>query len=608
MRVLIPLLAALALLLPGRALAVQTIDLAFIIGNNHHLEDDDRTLSFADDDALMASELFALLHPFSRQWVLVRPQGVAWASRQTAGTTALVPPTLEGWEQATEAVAAYVANLRLQGRVKVRVFFHFSGHGEREGLLHLEDSFLPKERFRRDLARLGADQIVALLDGCYLADVVRGEEGDVVQQPSLFMESDLKVPSRPAWLGVMGAATAVLEPAWLGNGLLTTVALTGLRGPADLDGNLVISFDEWSRYVTTFLGRSRPNMHLVTVAPRGDPLATVVDLRNDRSGGVTFSGSFPKGHLRVLRDDKTLAAELMHRGDRPTTLRLAPGHYTMMLINDAKGWEGPGIPASMMKIEIDQALLSFRHSTPMEPVALVIQGSANRGVDTSVKTVAISERTYLSLQDSPFRSLGEPVSFKREPLLHVALAATSPQHGLPLTGVDGEQNSANLRLSLLAPIQMRGRFQLTGGPAMQYGAEIEPSLNVSEVHRWAPAYRHELRLGAAARLSRLGRNATVGVELGAAYAPSLVLAGGEIARDPEAERDDLWRFVYLRNLSLEAGLVGHVALSEGWELGPAVRLGGLRVATSPDADEAAIEGWALQLSGGLEFRRRPLSQ
>lgn len=604
------LLFALILLAPGPrcafAQAGAVVDMALIIGNNHHVEDSSWDLRFADDDALETAAHFRDMHPDGQVWLLVDPDEETRARRADLIAFPHRPPTYDNWRAAIAELHRAVWEARTAGASRVRLFVHFSGHGEKGGRLHLADTLLAPQGFREGLAEAGADEVFALMDGCHLAEVIRsGDRAETVAPAPIFAEQDLAVPARPSWLGFIGATTAVPEHDWLAGGLLTMVGVSGLLGPADLNGDDLITFFEWSRYIAGQIGgEGSLSAGLLMVPPNQDWQATVVDLKQSADRGVRLSPGFPDGLVRVIRlPGRELIAEFTWDGRQAVGLRLPPGAYEVVRIKERGGWDLGYFAADRIRITVSAGMVTLGERSELEAVALIPEQLRGGGdPPTTLTPVRISAREARSLARLPGGDAGAAPPIR--PGLTLGLSLYSPSLG-PALGVGGPPSPGGaVRVGWSAHPATRGRWIFSAGAVVQRGLWQVEGLPAGGA--LVDGRRHEWRLGPTLEQGWSWRKVSVSLQETAAWAPSFLTASGALLVD-EGDPHGGWRYVLLRSGALEAALSVTTPVGDRWELGPVVRVEALRSQLSPRAVTAAepVVSWDTLLSVGLELRQSP---
>jgi hypothetical protein len=292
------LIAAAALCALGGAARADSHTYALVIGNNAVPEGAAgqglRTLRYADDDAVRFhqllsrvghSELLTIVDDTTER----RYPGIAAAAR---------PPTRDNLRRAVARLAARIAAQRARGDDAV-VHIVFSGHGalaaSGEPFLALADGALTQQGlFDEVIATLPATYVHVIVDACHAGGVVGVRGG--------FFDAEVDAASRQlddAELGRVVRARSierfphvgVLVSASIGqeahewseveSGLFSHELLSGLLGPADVNGDLVIEYSEAQAYVAAAnraIRDPRAVPRIVAAPPRANPRAPLVAL------------------------------------------------------------------------------------------------------------------------------------------------------------------------------------------------------------------------------------------------------------------------------------------------------------------------------------------
>lgn len=266
----------------------------------------------------------------------------AWAMNAVLKRFGYQSRPLVGLHATTENIKQALQQLRQELLVAaeadaapVSVIFYFSGHGFSFGpdktsylvtydtdRLQAPDTGLRLDQVLRMLRTSGADRVVYLIDACRdrLDAGTKGQSGRITQF----------FPTRNFGdYGLYAAAPGevsfeeVIEDQGLrtGRGVFTHFLLQGLRGEADVDGDLGISFQELAEYVhdktEAYSQKQRRNQEPVfELSASGDILLTIIrDKRDVR--GISEPSSRPEPSW--ISNDIVRMAQRM--GDR-----YGPGH------------------------------------------------------------------------------------------------------------------------------------------------------------------------------------------------------------------------------------------------------------------------------------------
>jgi len=600
--------------LSDTAASADVLDLGLIIGNNDYEGDvaGRRRLRYADDDALRAARVFRTLYPSASFWLLIDPdEETRNAIDKTGATEGL--PNLETWVRTISGIRAVVHEARRQGIDAVRLFIYFSGHGENHGFLHLADHRLSRAEFHQAVAQIGADQVSALMDGCYLGSAMRsGRMGPSSRAASIFSDELLLPPERPASLGLIGATTEVQEHESLQGGLLTAIGLGGLAGLADLDNNRRLDFEEWARFVQAQAGTKTSPIGVVWRGPERDPLRVIVDYDKLNLGGIEFIRDFPAGHVQIRSViGERLLYEFHHTAGSDRRIYLRPATYRVVRILHHAAL-GRVYPERWTSVEVIGAMVRLDRNTPMRQRIAEVRGSrGTHSASSDDRLLESEEERYLVT--SPLRTPPLPIRRLYRPWLTTTALLIPAAWDLPVCLADGGRSPLSgvtsgvgwdLSVSRGQLLSRRGRWMLSAGGVLGLTSIPHATLSCgAETH--IPARRHEMRIGLEAGLSRTGVSWVTDASFRLSAGPTILLASGH-ALDRhhwrEQAKDGLGAYL--------AGLEAHIALRRSlagnWQWGPVIS-GRVFVGTHSLLGTLATEpvAWGMLLFGA-QLERGPL--
>jgi hypothetical protein len=308
------------LLLAGPADAQQKLVIA--VGNNLGF-DDEEPLHYAQKDAKRFARLLTDLGD-------ARPERVFLLLGQD-------PHKLE---QVIGEAKGRAAELRNQGH-DVMLIFYYAGHGESQAL-HLGPKRLPLERLQALLDEVPANVRILLIDSCQSSG---GSRSRGVVRAAPF---DIQVQTNPLSGVVTVTSASPGEPAQesdqLGGAVFSHYLLSGLRGPADRDGDRQVTLQEaydfaYSRTLlrtaTTRQGTQHPSFD-VDLEGSGPVVLT----RTQRAS--VLLQFLPEADIRYLvysLPSRSILAEVPARPDRKVSLALPPGRFLVQ----RRGPDGHGI-------------------------------------------------------------------------------------------------------------------------------------------------------------------------------------------------------------------------------------------------------------------------
>lgn len=251
------------------------------------------------------------------------------------------------------------------GREEVLVYY--SGHADERGL-HLGEETYSWQEFRKRIDALKADVKIAIIDACGSGAITRVKGGVAVPAFMVDQSSDMK---GYAFITSSTQDEASQESDKLHGSFFTHSLVSGLRGAGDLsgDGKVTLSeayqfaFSETLQKTEMTMGGAQHPSRDMNLTGTGDVVMT--DLRST-SAGMTLDENL-EGRI-FIRDDKgELVAEINKKSDRPMSLGLPAGKYTVRLEK---------------KAELKEASISLVDGQQQK-----ISGGAFKNVD-SEKTVA----------------------------------------------------------------------------------------------------------------------------------------------------------------------------------------------------------------------------
>jgi len=330
------------ILLAGTAHA-RTVTYAVVVGNNAPPADTQLArLRYADDDA---ARYYTLLSQFARTTLVATLDDDTQKRHPKLASLARVP-SLETLRQVFGALGNDMRLDREAGNDPV-LYFVFSGHGaiaaSGQPYLALDDGALTQQiLFDELIGSLPAPRAHVIIDACHAAGVVgvRGgnffdKESDgtttkVSESDAIAISSD-KILERYPNVGVITATTLgneTPESSAIEAGVFSYEVLSGLSGPADINGDQKVEYSELQAFVAN-ANRSITNPRAVPIMlaepPRADrrsPLVTLPDLRQSYllRGNV---GTW--GHFSVELEGGQRLLDAHMSGEKPVTVALPLG-------------------------------------------------------------------------------------------------------------------------------------------------------------------------------------------------------------------------------------------------------------------------------------------
>ena len=218
--------------------------------------------------------------------------------------------------------------------------FYYSGHSDDEGLILGRDR-VPWETLRGDLADIGADVKVAIVDSCSSGSLTRAKGGQA--RPAFLFDASADMTGH-AYITSASAEEAAQESDRIGSSFFTHYLISGLRGAADNAGDGMVTLNEAYSYAfqetlasteRTQYGPQHP-AYDINLSGSGDLVLT--DLRS--SSAILRVSDEVAGRLYVRDAQGNLEVELNKAGGQPAELGLQPGVYSVVLDAKASRMEG----------------------------------------------------------------------------------------------------------------------------------------------------------------------------------------------------------------------------------------------------------------------------
>ncbi|MEL7370228.1 MAG: caspase family protein [Myxococcota bacterium] len=245
------------------------------------------------------------------------------------------------------------AYARLQGAIfeakhrgeSTLLIFYYSGHAD-ERRLHLSTEFLELSAFEKQLATIGADTVVAIIDACRNDQNPRAVAKGATRASSFaWPRPSPDMPKGYVRLSSAARGEVAQESDDLQGSLFTHHLLSGLRGSADANTDGVVTLNEVYGYgYRRTLADSHRDTHgiqhselQVALAGRGE-LSLTYPRRAEAN--LAFAAEL-HGHLLVV-DDATgrIVAELDPPGGTVERLAVPAGRYRIQLRRGRTTWTG----------------------------------------------------------------------------------------------------------------------------------------------------------------------------------------------------------------------------------------------------------------------------
>lgn len=285
--------------------------LALVVGQNQG-DSSEAVLAYAEADARRMAALLREIGSFDDVWLSLGPDADVVQSSLA---------------QARE----WIARQRREGEEAVFLFY-YSGHGDGE-TLHLGNTRLTSEALLSGLERTDADLRLAVIDACGAGDFTR-EKGLEVGPPVRIELLDELSARGQAVIASTSASESAQESETLKGSFFTSYLVTGLRGPADQDGDGRVTLSEAYAYAYHRTVRST----VMSAAGIQHPTFRM-DLSGQRDVALTWPGrsqsflSFrprtPGTFLVLTGDEEAVVGEIPSASDSEPRLGLPAGTYVV---------------------------------------------------------------------------------------------------------------------------------------------------------------------------------------------------------------------------------------------------------------------------------------
>jgi hypothetical protein len=348
-------IAAIAVLLsvvfvsPARAAPhVKTYVLA--IGYNGAPDPDDdlglARLRYADDDAAAFAQL---AQDLGGQAIVLSTFDADTAQRFPDLARRVRPPVLEELRRAVRELNASFEEDRRHG-IDPQVLVSYSGHGVAdEGqtpALMLSDGKLTQEVLYTDvLSALTASYVHLIVDACHAEAVVRPRDAQAAVIPlttddvqTALSKVTLRGLPRAGSIIAGSASTQTHEWDRWQQGVFTHEVISGLRGAADVNGDLRVEYSEMAaflsaanREVRDSAARIKPLLGPPPAAPR----TAIVDLGASEHGSFLLGRPGQFGELSISSDDGQRIADL--RSEANLYVRLLVPSGRLLFVHTSTG-------------------------------------------------------------------------------------------------------------------------------------------------------------------------------------------------------------------------------------------------------------------------------
>ena len=247
----------------------------------------------------------------------------------------LKSPTPKDFDQAYARLQGAIDEASRRGESTVLIFY-FSGHADARAL-HFGLDGLPLAELEGELASIGADTVLSVLDACRNDRTPRALTKGATRAPAFaWPAGGPATPKGYVRLTSVAEGEVAQESDDLQGSLFSHYLLTGMRGSADFDGDGVVTLSEIYRhgYRRTLEATHREATAVqhseldVKLTGRGELIVTYPR----RAGAHLVFGDDAEGHWLVVDDASgRIVAELEQRPGQQQRLAIASGRYRLQL-------------------------------------------------------------------------------------------------------------------------------------------------------------------------------------------------------------------------------------------------------------------------------------
>ncbi len=426
--ILTTLLAVFLLTTLSSEARADTVAYAIVIGNNaipvDTVSEQLRPLRYADDDAVRYHQLFSRLGTSRLLAVLDKT-----TQRRYPGLASIAePPTLETLRQ---VVASYASSMKAdkQRGHKPVLYFAFSGHGARDknggAFLAMMDGSLTQDiLFDEIIAKLPTKYSHLMIDACNAGGVVgvRGDffDNEVEGQTAPVTPGDVlpilnsrRIAAFPH-VGVI-LATSLGQEAheWseVESGVFTHELLSGLLGPADVNGDLKVEYTEVQAFMAAAnrgIKDPRAIPHVIARPPTSNQNVPLLSLPALAGAHVIKGDVGTLGHFHI---------ELIN-GQRYLDAHLAVGSKVTVIVPLTDAF----LRTSTHEVRIPSSKLVAFNDLQFSKRQVSARGSIDSGYRTSLFSSEYSKNYYKGYVDS----IGAVGVIFKEPRSSVLADASRP--------------------------------------------------------------------------------------------------------------------------------------------------------------------------------------
>jgi hypothetical protein len=297
--------------------SAKTVTYSIVVGNNSPPIEEPSIpqLRYADDDAIRYHQITSLLGESTLFSVL----DADTQKRYPAVASITQLPSLSNIRNVVDRYRVAMHLDRKRGDSPV-FYFIFNGHGARDrsgaAYFALLDGELTQAILYGDiLDKLEADYSHVIVDACHAGGVVgirgdffanetNGQTTPVTQRDNLLVIESSEVSKRPNVGFILATSLGQESHEWsaIESGVFTHQLLSGLLGPADVNGDLNIEYTELQAFIAAAnrnITNPRARSQVIAIPPAANTHAPLISLRGLRGVNVVQGRVGKLGHFFI---------------------------------------------------------------------------------------------------------------------------------------------------------------------------------------------------------------------------------------------------------------------------------------------------------------------
>lgn len=224
--------------------------------------------------------------------------------------------------------------------VQSEVVFYYSGHSNKLGLM-LYDEVFTYEHLKNSIDDLPADVHVVVLDSCYSGSYTRYKGGE--RKPPFLFDSSNITEGKAVLTSSTGDESSQESDKYKSS-FFSQALITGLRGPADSNGDNRVTLNEAYQYAYSDTLRKTESEGLITQHPaydiqlKGTGNLILTDLHSP-SAKLYFPEN-SAGLISIRDKEDMLVAEFLKASGAPLFLNIKDGNYSINIEQEGKKYSG----------------------------------------------------------------------------------------------------------------------------------------------------------------------------------------------------------------------------------------------------------------------------